>query len=81
MPYLELKTPQGVKRLKLAETSITVGRLGDNVVVLADELASRHHCIIELQPLDALRRFQFERHIGMPRPGSRPSAHKPGRID
>ena len=47
MPYLELKTPQGVKRLKLAETSITVGRLGDNVVVLADELASRHHCIIE----------------------------------
>ena len=47
MAYLELKTPQGVKRLKLADTSITVGRLGDNTVVLADELASRHHCIIE----------------------------------
>ncbi len=47
MAYLELKTPQGVKRLKLADTSITVGRLGDNTVVLGDELASRHHCIIE----------------------------------
>ena len=47
MAYLELRTPQGVKRLKLAETSITIGRLGDNTVVLSDELASRHHCIIE----------------------------------
>ncbi len=47
MAYLELRTPQGVKRLKLAETSITIGRLGDNTVVLGDELASRHHCIIE----------------------------------
>ena len=47
MAYLELRTPQGVKRLKLAESSITIGRLGDNTVVLSDELASRHHCIIE----------------------------------
>ncbi len=47
MAYLELRTPQGVKRLKLAENSITIGRLGDNTVVLSDELASRHHCIIE----------------------------------
>ncbi len=47
MAYLELRTPQGVKRLKLAETSITIGRLGDNIVVLSDELDSRHHCIIE----------------------------------
>ena len=47
MAYLELKTPQGTKRLKLADNSITVGRLGDNTVVLDDELASRHHCIIE----------------------------------
>ena len=47
MAYLELRTPQGVKRLKLAEHSITIGRLGDNTVVLSDELASRHHCIIE----------------------------------
>ena len=48
MAYLELRTPQGVKRLKLTEQhSITIGRLGDNTVVLSDELASRHHCIIE----------------------------------
>ncbi len=47
MAHLELRTPQGVKRLKLAESAITIGRLGDNTVVLSDELASRHHCIIE----------------------------------
>ena len=42
-----MKTPQGVRKLKLAESSITIGRLGDNTIVLSDELASRHHCIIE----------------------------------
>ena len=47
MAYLELRTPQGVKRLKLTEHSITIGRFSDNTVVLSDELASRHHCIIE----------------------------------
>ena len=47
MAYLELRTPQGVKRLKLTEHSITIGRFSDNTVVVSDELASRHHCIIE----------------------------------
>ena len=47
MPYLELKTPQGTRRLKLDGTSLTVGRQGDNSIVLPDEMASRHHCVIE----------------------------------
>ncbi|MHC4947636.1 MAG: ATPase, T2SS/T4P/T4SS family [Planctomycetota bacterium] len=47
MPYLEVKTPQGTKRLKLGEAALTVGRLADNAVVLQDDRASRHHCVIE----------------------------------
>jgi general secretion pathway protein E len=50
MPYLEVKTPQGQKRLELGLNSVTVGRLPDNALVVADEKASRHHCVIE--PMD-----------------------------
>ena len=47
MPYLEVKTRQGNKRMKLDGSTITVGRLPDNVLQLMDEQASRHHCVIE----------------------------------
>ncbi len=47
MPYLEVRTPKGNKRLKLNSEPITVGRQPDNVLVLRDDRASRHHCIIE----------------------------------
>ncbi len=47
MPYLEVKTPQGNKRLKLDNAAVTVGRLPENSLVLSDEKASRHHCVIE----------------------------------
>src|SRR5690606_7504529 len=47
MPYLEVRTPKGNRRLKLNSESITVGRQPDNVLVLRDEMASRHHCVIE----------------------------------
>jgi general secretion pathway protein E len=50
MPYLEVKTPQGQKRLELEMNSLTIGRLPDNGLVIADEKASRHHCVIE--PVD-----------------------------
>ncbi|MHC5023466.1 MAG: ATPase, T2SS/T4P/T4SS family [Planctomycetota bacterium] len=49
MPYLEVRTPQGLKRITLETSSITIGRLGDNTVVVHDDQASRHHCIIEPQ--------------------------------
>jgi general secretion pathway protein E len=47
MPFLEIKTPQGNKRLELNQTPITIGRHADNMVVLQDEKASRHHCVVE----------------------------------
>ncbi|MCZ6836955.1 MAG: ATPase, T2SS/T4P/T4SS family, partial [Planctomycetota bacterium] len=47
MPFLEVKTQQGNKRMKLDGSTITVGRLPDNVLQLMDEQSSRHHCVIE----------------------------------
>lgn len=47
MPYLEIKLPQGKKRITLGEKTLTIGRHPDNVLVLPDELTSRHHCVIE----------------------------------
>ena len=47
MPYLEVKTQQGQKRLELGMNSLTIGRMPDNELVIADEKASRHHCVIE----------------------------------
>ena len=47
MPYLEIRTIQGLKRLKLENGAISVGRHEDNTVPVPDERASRHHCVIE----------------------------------
>jgi general secretion pathway protein E len=47
MPFLEVKTPGGLKRLDLSEGPVTVGRLPENTVALDDDLLSRRHCIIE----------------------------------
>ncbi len=47
MAHLEITTPQGVKRLKLGDKAVTIGRQPDNALVLPDELTSRHHCVIE----------------------------------
>ena len=48
MPYLEVKGTKGTKRLEISEAdALTIGRHKDNVLVLADEEASRHHCVIE----------------------------------
>ncbi|MHC5003735.1 MAG: ATPase, T2SS/T4P/T4SS family [Planctomycetota bacterium] len=47
MAHLEVKLPQGIKRLELGGEPITVGRHPDNVLVLPDDRASRRHCVIE----------------------------------
>jgi general secretion pathway protein E len=47
MPYLEIKTTQGLRRIKLGNGTVTIGRQPDNALVLPDELTSRHHCVIE----------------------------------
>ena len=47
MAHLEIKTAQGTKHLKLGDEPVSIGRQPDNALVLADELTSRHHCVIE----------------------------------
>lgn len=47
MAYLEVKLPRGRKRIELSGTTLTIGRHPDNNLVLPDDLASRHHCVIE----------------------------------
>ncbi len=47
MPQIEVKTKQGRRRFELTDRPITIGRADDNTLVLKDERASRHHCVIE----------------------------------
>jgi len=47
MPYLEVTSEQGRKRLTLDGSPVTVGRFPDNAVVITDDRASRHHCVFE----------------------------------
>ena len=47
MPYLEIQSPKGTKRLELDREPITVGRLPENKIQLADAALSRRHCVIE----------------------------------
>ncbi len=47
MAHLEIKTDLGTKRIKLSDGIITIGRQPDNALVLSDDQASRHHCLIE----------------------------------
>jgi general secretion pathway protein E len=47
MPHIEVQAPTGFRRIELSMDTLTVGRLPDNAVVVADDKASRHHCVIE----------------------------------
>ena len=47
MPFLEVVSPRGSRRITLGEATLTIGRHADNALVLPDAQASRHHCIIE----------------------------------
>ncbi|MDP7029032.1 MAG: ATPase, T2SS/T4P/T4SS family [Phycisphaerales bacterium] len=47
MPQIEIKTKQGRKRFELTDRPVTIGRSDDNTLVIKDDQASRHHCIIE----------------------------------
>ncbi|MEA2709303.1 MAG: hypothetical protein QOF78_1904 [Phycisphaerales bacterium] len=46
-PYLEIHTGDTTKDLPITDKPITVGRHPTNIVVLADGMASRYHCVIE----------------------------------
>ncbi len=47
---LEVRTPDGLRRLVMGAEPITVGRQGGNTIVLNDNKASRRHCVIEALP-------------------------------
>lgn len=45
--YLEITTDQGKRQIPLGPQPLTIGRHADNKLVLADNMASRFHCVIE----------------------------------
>ena len=56
MPQIEVKSPQGQRRYELPKSGLTIGRSDDNKLVLQDDRASRHHCVIEPRGGDFLIR-------------------------
>ena len=49
-PYLQINTAAGRKQLVLGKEPISIGRHHENKLVLADQMASRFHCVIEKVP-------------------------------
>jgi general secretion pathway protein E len=47
MPFLEIKSPQGNKRIELEDSPVSIGRLPDNTIQSADDGLSRNHAVIE----------------------------------
>src|SRR5215207_315831 len=46
-PYIQINTAAGRKQLVLSKEPISIGRHHENKLVLADQMASRFHCVIE----------------------------------
>ncbi|HEX8521262.1 MAG TPA: ATPase, T2SS/T4P/T4SS family [Tepidisphaeraceae bacterium] len=46
-PYLEVSGADGTRQVPINDQPITIGRHATNLVVLADQRASRYHCVIE----------------------------------
>jgi type II secretory ATPase GspE/PulE/Tfp pilus assembly ATPase PilB-like protein len=49
-PYIEINTAAGNKQLILGREPISIGRHSENKLVVADNMASRFHCVIEKAP-------------------------------
>lgn len=47
MSYLEFITNEGQKLVQLTDRSVSIGRGSNNVVEIAEDRASRQHCVIE----------------------------------
>jgi two-component system response regulator HupR/HoxA len=50
MPFLIVEERGNTNHYQLAGSEASVGRAPDNTIMLTDEKASRHHCVIEQQP-------------------------------
>lgn len=49
-PYLEIRTAAGRTQLVLGGKPVTFGRHATNAFVIADNMASRFHCVVETTP-------------------------------
>lgn len=47
MPYLEIETHRGTRRLELEEDPVAIGRHPENAVQISDTSLSRRHCVLK----------------------------------
>src|SRR6266542_3156334 len=45
--FLDITTPEGQRQVPINDQPVTIGRHSSNAVQLADQRASRYHCVIE----------------------------------
>ena len=50
MPFVVVEEKGNTNHYQLVGSLASVGRAPDNTIMLTDEKASRHHCVLELQP-------------------------------
>jgi two-component system response regulator HupR/HoxA len=50
MPFVVVEEKGNTTHLPISGRAVTIGRAPDNSVMLVDEKASRHHCVLEQQP-------------------------------
>lgn len=50
MPFLVVEEKGNTNHYQLVGKEASIGRAPDNTIMLTDEKASRHHCVLELQP-------------------------------
>lgn len=50
MPFVVVDERGNTNHYQLAGSEVSIGRAPDNTIMLTDEKASRHHCVLELQP-------------------------------
>ncbi|MAE62482.1 MAG: secretion system protein E [Planctomycetaceae bacterium] len=49
--HVQIETPEGVRHVQMGDEPLSFGRHPDNTVVITDQMASRHHCVIERNAL------------------------------
>ena len=50
MPFVVVEEKGNTSHYNLAGRAVSIGRAPDNTIMLTDEKASRHHCVLEPQP-------------------------------
>ncbi len=47
MPVIQILTPSGSRSIELPDGTISIGRQGNNDIVIEDDRSSRHHCTLQ----------------------------------